>query len=163
MNITGTHIAYKIICERKLWYFSHRIACEQESGAVAEGKSIHENSYDRKNKEIAFGSIKIDWLDIKAKIVHEVKKSNKAEDAHIWQLKYYLYYMKINNIGDYKGMLNYPKLKKTTAVELKASDIQILEEMIGRIEEIAAMELAPEIDRTISFCKKCSYFEFCRI
>ena len=163
MNITGTHIAYKIICERKLWLFAHQIMFEQDSNTVAEGKFLHEHSYKRNKKELNFGPIQIDWIDLNAGIVHEVKKSNKVEEAHIWQLKYYLYYLRSNNIGNYTGILNYPLLKKTKEINLSDDDIVYIEKMIHEIDQIVSFERPPEVNRSKKFCKKCSYYEICSI
>ena len=163
MNITGLHIAYKIICVRKLWLFTHHIECEQDSDTVAEGRLLHDNTYKRQNKEILFGPILVDWIDLENKIVHEVKKSNRVEEAHIWQLKYYLYYLKNNNIGEFTGMLNYPKLNKTTTVSLSDDDIIRIKKMIGEIKVIVSAEFPPDVDKPITFCKKCSYYELCLI
>src|SRR5690606_32181057 len=35
---------------------------------------------------------KIDFFDTKNKVVHETKRSNKVEQAHIWQVKFYLWF-----------------------------------------------------------------------
>ena len=128
MRITGTHIAYHFICARKLWLFHHNIRCEQESDAVRMGKYIHETSYKRKHKEIAIGdSIVIDWIDHSERIVHEVKKSQKMQHSHKWQLRFYMWKLKQKGLlicqssidewerdeeESYIGELNYPKLNK---------------------------------------------------
>ena len=45
--------------------------------------------------------------------VHEVKKSNKMETAHRFQLLYYMHYLKNKKgIQDIKGVIDYPKIKK---------------------------------------------------
>ena len=163
MKITGTHIAYKLICDRELWFFINNIQCEQESDIVLEGKLLHENSYSQKNKEIAIGPIKLDWVDLQNKVIHEVKKSNKMEESHIWQLKYYIYYLRVNHIGDFTGELNYPKLKKVTKVTLSEQDIPSIQELIKEIENIKTLAIAPKIEKPIKFCKTCSYFDLCWI
>jgi len=72
-TITATQINYYFICFRKLWFFSHQINMEQNIELVALGKLLHENSYQRENKEIQIGPIKIDFIG-KDRIVHEIKK-----------------------------------------------------------------------------------------
>ncbi len=163
MNITGTHIAYKIICKRKLWYYINNLSCEHNSDIVEQGKVLHESTYERKQKDLGFGPIKIDWIDMDKHIIHEVKKTNKMENAHIWQLKYYLYYLKCNNITNYTGILNYPKIKKTTDIELTDKDVIEIGKMLKEIEEIANLELPPCVNLPVSVCRKCSYFELCHI
>ena len=86
MQITGTHINYYFVCHRKLWLFANSIQMEHTSNAVFEGKLIHKTSYPQRSakyEEIAIDGIKIDYYDTKNKIIHEVKKSDKAEKAHI--------------------------------------------------------------------------------
>jgi CRISPR-associated exonuclease Cas4 len=158
---TGTHIAYYFLCERKLWLFSHNIQCEQESDLVLQGKLLHENSYNREDKEYMFGPIKIDWLDLKRKVVHEVKKSDKMEDSHIWQVKYYLWYLKTNGIGEFTGEIDYPKLRTKTAVNLTIEDEAEMERIIDAISKIAETDLAPPALAKTKICKSCSYYELC--
>jgi CRISPR-associated exonuclease Cas4 len=127
------------------------------------GKLLHENSYSDEKKEYEFGSIKIDWMDLKNKVIHEVKKSDKAEDAHVWQLKYYIYYFKVNNIGDFIGELNYPKLKKKDQVTLSVDDIAYIEKILKEINEINDLTEPPKVGKVMKICKSCSYFEMCWI
>ena len=160
VNITGTHIEYYHFCKRQLWLFMHQINMEQESDIVKMGKLIHENSYDRKVKEIKIGeNIVLDHLDVKEKIIHEVKKSNKMENAHQWQLKYYLYCLREHGIEDFKGQLNYPKLKKVTDIELTNDDIGKIEEVIRDIQKIYADKIPKESKKKA--CLKCAYYEYC--
>jgi CRISPR-associated exonuclease Cas4 len=91
MNITGTHFNYYFVCKRELWLFVNGINMEHTSDIVYEGKLIHEYSYPQsseKYSEIEIGGIKIDYYDARNKIIHKIKKSDKIEDAHEWQLKY---------------------------------------------------------------------------
>jgi len=178
-NITGTEVAYYFVCARKLWFFAHNIECEQESDAVRHGRHIHETSYQRENKEIGVdGVIKIDWMDHDAKIIHEVKKSASMEQAHEWQLKYYMWYLEQKgvNIADeaqagqwrdqpekrgYIGELNYPKLRKTKTVILSAKDREKIEQkIIPNIKKIISRNKPP---KTVEWdvCKSCSYNELC--
>jgi len=85
--ITATQINYYFVCHRELWFFSHQINMEQNSELVALGKLLHEKSYQRENKEIQIGPIKIDFIGNDG-IIHEVKKTPSIEEAHLWQVKY---------------------------------------------------------------------------
>lgn len=163
IKTTGTHIQYYMVCHRKLWLFAHQIQCEQESDLVQYGKFIHETSYSEEKKDFDFDSIKLDWLDTKNKIIHEVKKSNKMENSHIQQLKYYLYFFKINNIGEYYGELDYPKLKKKLKISLKPEDIKEIEDYITKINQIINLQEPPKIPEKMKICKNCSYYELCWI
>ena len=86
MQITGTHFNYYLICHRKLWLFANGVNMEQTSDVVYQGKLIHENSYKQRSerfKEIAIEGIQIDYFDSKNNVVHEIKKSDKKEEAHL--------------------------------------------------------------------------------
>jgi CRISPR-associated exonuclease Cas4 len=163
MNITGTHIAYYHICTRKLWFFTHHLDCEHSSELIQLGQHIHDASYAEKQKEINLGPVKFDWIDMSRKVIHEVKKTNKLEKAHVWQLKYYLYYLQINGVGDFIGELNYPKLREKKIVELYKEDIPEIETMLQKIETITALPEAPKLEKPMRICKKCSYYELCWI
>lgn len=162
MLITGTHFNYYLICHRKLWLFANGITMEHTSEVVLQGKLIHENSYQQRSdrfKEIAIDGIKIDYFDVRNKVVHEIKKSDKKEEAHVWQLKYYLYVLEQKGV-EASGVLEYPKLRKTQEVFLTAPDREWMKEAQQRILEIIESEHCPEkISRTK--CRNCSYFEFC--
>jgi CRISPR-associated exonuclease Cas4 len=163
MNITGTHINYYFICKRKLWLFANGIQMEHTSDNVQEGKLIHETTYEKrpdKYKEISVEGIKVDYFDVKNKIVHEIKKSSKSENAHIWQVKYYIYVLNRNNIACVGGKLEYPKLKETKEVVLKDEDMDKLKEIEIEIGRIIKYKNAPE-KVEMKICKKCSYYDFC--
>jgi len=162
LALTGTQINYFFICKRKLWLFSHDIQMEQNSDNVAIGKMIGEESYSRKKKEIEIdGRIKIDFWE-KEGIIHEIKKTDKIEEAHIWQLKYYLYYLKCKGANNIRGELDYPKLKRREKVDLTENDCNFLEELFGKIEVIVNTDQPPGIVNS-KICKKCSYYELCYV
>lgn len=156
---TGTQINYYFVCKRKLWLFSHGIQMEHTSGAVEIGKLIGEDSYSRNKKEIEIdGRIKIDLWE-KEGVIHEIKKTDKIEDAHIWQLKYYLFYMKHKGVS-LRGKIDYPKLKKCKDVDLTDDDCRYIEELLGRVDEVLQKDVPPEIINS-KICRKCSYEELC--
>ncbi len=157
--ITGTQISYYTVCQRKLWLFSKNISMEHTSELVEIGKIIHENSYARKRKEIMFDGIKIDMIEAKRGIIHEVKKSNSLEESHIWQLKYYIYYFRKLGI-DLEGIIDYPKLKRREKITLSDEDEKQLDFTIESIQKLISIPSpTPTINK--SYCKKCSYYEFC--
>ena len=163
MHITPTHIAYYVICKRKLWLFSHGINMENTSDTVYEGKLISETAYPQRAKkytELDLGIAKIDFYDPVEKLVHEIKKSNKLEIAHKWQVKYYLYLLEDYGIDSPQGLLEYPKLKKTKEIELTQEDRQYLDEAIEDARRIINQEECPEVINK-PICKSCSYYEFC--
>lgn len=163
-KITGTQVAYNILCKRKLWLFSNYVQMEKTSDLVEIGKIISEESFKReKFKEILFEDVKIDFLKIGDElIVNEVKKSKKMEEAHIWQVKYYIYKLKEMGLRCKRGIIRYPKLMKKMEVELKEEDVKIIEESILEIKKIVAINQPPEAIKK-PYCKKCAYYEFCFI
>ncbi|MCM8767999.1 MAG: CRISPR-associated protein Cas4 [Candidatus Omnitrophica bacterium] len=163
-KITGTQVAYYIVCQRELWFFSHQIEMEEFSDDVIIGKIISEESFKReKYKEVDIGNLKIDYLKIGDEIiVNEVKKSRKLEESHIWQVKYYIYRLRNLGLNCSRGIIHYPKLFKKIDVEYKESDKEKIEEALIKINEIINQEKPPEVINK-PYCRKCSYFELCYI
>jgi CRISPR-associated exonuclease Cas4 len=163
MHLTGTHINYYLICPRKLWLFANQIQMEHTSELVQEGKLIHETSYMRRSEkytELEVDGIKLDYYDAKNKVIHEIKKSDKREEAHLWQLRYYLYVLAKNGIEGATGILEYPKLRQREEVLLSSIDRDELVKMMADAEKIIADDRVPE--RLMrSRCRNCSYFDFC--
>ena len=161
-DITGVMIYYFFICHRKLWYFYHQINMENENENVQIGKLLDETSYSREDKHINIDNvINIDYLR-NEHVLHEVKKSRSIEDAGIWQLKYYLYYLKKRGVEGLTGKIDYPLLRRNVAVELSGDDERILDESIGKIYEIVQEKCAPFSEKQ-SICKKCAYYDLCFI
>ena len=162
---TGTQIAYLHLCHRKLWLFAHGITMEQTSDLVAEGKLIHESSYPQraeKWQELAIENIKIDHFDAVRGIVREIKKSNKREQSHLAQLKYYLFVLERNEIEVSHGVLEYPKLRTTEEVWLSDADRAAIPQWETEVRAIVDNPECPvRIEK--SLCKKCAYFEFCYV
>jgi len=159
-QFTGTQINYYLVCKRKLWFFSHNIELESDSDLVLMGKLLHENSYKRQTlKEVEIERIKIDFI-AKSKQVHEVKRSRKIEDAHVYQLLYYLYFLKKTAGVEAKGVLNYPLLKKKVNVELTAEKEAQLQGILSGVENIIGQDKPPEAE-WIKYCRNCAYWELC--
>jgi CRISPR-associated exonuclease Cas4 len=157
--VTGSQINYYLVCKRKLWLFSHHIEFENESELVKLGKQLHGDSYGRKPKEIQIGKIKIDFVKY-GKEIHEIKRSRKLESAHLYQLLYYLYYMKRNYDLIFIGVLDYPLLRKRINVLLTEDKENEISTMIADISNLIASE-KPEEPIWKSYCKSCAYNEFC--
>lgn len=161
-QISGTMFYYYFVCKRKLWFFSNGIQLEEDNEDVILGKLIDENSYSKETKHILIdNTVNIDFIK-DWKILHEVKKQKSIEEAGIWQLKYYLYFLKIRGISIEKGILDYPKLKKREEVFLSEDDEKKIKEILSEIEKIIFMEKPPELEK-LKICKKCAYFEYCCI
>jgi CRISPR-associated exonuclease Cas4 len=165
MNITGTHFNYYQVCKRKLWLFANGIQMEHTSDLVYEGKLIHEESYPQRPEryeELEIDGIKIDFYDAKNKIVHEIKKSDKMETAHEWQVKYYIYVLEQKGVEGVKGILEYPSLRHTGEVVLTNDDRKKLMEIQEDIHRIIESESCPGVING-KICGQCSYYEFCYI
>ena len=189
VRITGTHVSYFFICARKLWLFHHHIQCEHDSDPVRFGRHVHETSYagpgfDGTKEKSIDGTIVIDRIDHKRRIVHETKTSKAMEKSHEWQLKFYLWYLEkkgipVCEVADdlsgaalmelvdaperegFVGMLDYPLLKQRRVVGLSAADrtylTDKLPENIRRI--VSRTEPPPTVEWQV--CRRCSYCEFC--
>lgn len=162
-SFTGTQIHCYFTCHRQLWYFSNHIQMEHNSDYVYLGKILHEEAYNREKKEIEIdGKIKIDFFQ-KDAVISEVKKSPSSEESHIWQLKYYLYYLKTKKmIENVTGKIHYPKLKQTIDVFLEDNDAEQIENIMAQIKKILQNDKPPVLER-MKICNKCSYYELCFI
>ena len=146
---------------------------ELNSDTVYDGKLLHETSYPQRNEKHSeltlqatyneyaqFG--KVDFYDARQKIIHETKRSDKVEKAHKWQVKFYLWLLKINGIEGVTAILEYLRLKQTNRIKLEEEDIFKLTEMINQVKSIVMSEIClPVINKPI--CKSCSYYEFCYV
>ena len=163
----GVYIDYYFHCKRQLWLYAKNIRMEHTSEDVEIGKFISENTYDRKIHEIYLSDCDnnegvIDFMDKKRKIIHEVKKSKSIEEATVWQVKYYLYYLKKFGMENIIGVIDYPLLRRNLVVELDKNDEEKIEEVIKDIESIVAMPSPPTANK-MKICSKCAYYELCFI
>lgn len=174
MNLSATLIAYIVFCKRRCWLHTHGIRMEHTSDLVTEGKLIGETTYPNRAaryKEIELsatlpggltGTAKIDYYDATDKVVHEVKKSNSREEAHQWQVRFYLYLLELNGIEGATGLLEYPKLRQTDEVFLTEPGREYLLESIQTVQLLMETETCPP--RLLkSKCNNCAYFDFCWI
>ncbi len=161
-KITGVMVYYYFVCKRKLWLFGNDLDMEHTSELVGIGKLIDETSYSREKKSILIDEmISVDFL--KAwKVIHEVKKSRKLDEAAKWQLKYYIWVLRNKGVKIEKGILDYPLLRKREEIYLTIQEENELMEVLSDIESILNMDLPPS---TINkpYCKSCAYYEFCYV
>ncbi len=138
---------------------------EQNSEAVAIGKHIEETSYKTRAsrwRELDLGFLKIDHFDPVNKVVKEVKKSPKLEQAHIAQVQYYLYTLERAGIVGASGLIEYPRLRKTREVQLTDEVRKDIEGWLAEIQRIVNQDYCPELVRK-SYCQNCAYRDFCFI
>lgn len=136
---------------------------EQNSELVYEGKLIHEGCYPQRSsryEEVEIDGVKVDYYDARNKVIHEIKKSNKVEKAHEWQLKYYMYVFEQHGINGIKGVVEYPELRKTSEVFLSDVDREEIASIKQEISSIITQESCPPLVKK-GICKNCSYYEFC--
>ena len=163
--MTGTHFNYYQICHRKLWLFANSINMEHTSDLVYDGKLIDESSYPQRSEryeELEIDGVKIDYYDVRNKVIHEIKRSDKVEHAHEWQVKYYIYVLERNGIEDVKGVLEYPALRHTAPVILTDADRIRITEMEKEIRQLIESDVCPPVINS-KICKNCSYYDFCYI
>ena len=137
MRITATYINIYHVCKRELWLHANEIRFEHTSDFVYEGKLIHETSYPQlseRYEELEIDGVKIDYYYTKNKVIHEIKKSDKVEIAHEWQLKYYIHVLERNGIEGVSGLLEYPALRKTDKVYLSNIDRERIVEIVADIK-----------------------------
>ncbi len=160
MKITGLMVYYYFVCKRKLWYFANNIGMEQNNEDVAMGKLIDENSYIRDNKHLNIdGTISIDFIH-SSNCIHEIKKSKSVEDAGVWQVKYYLYYLEERGADINEAVIDYPLLKQRNKITLTDDDREVLNNVIKEITEIIKSDVVPKLESK-GICKKCAYYELC--
>lgn len=138
---------------------------EHTSDKVAEGKLIGETSYPQraeKYTEIEIGGSKIDFYDAHNKVIHEIKKSNKMEEAHAWQVKYYIWLLENAGVESVTGIIEYPTLKQTRKIEIDDADRQYILQTINKIESLVHSEKCPPLINS-KICKLCAYYDFCYI
>src|SRR5690554_3125682 len=173
MNLTGTHINYYRLCHRKLWLFANNIQMEQTSDLVADGKVIEEESYQQRNERYTQIEVsaeydsnnltgKIDFFDTRDLVVHETKRSNKVEAAHLWQVKFYLWLLELNNIEAEKGIIEYPRLRIREDVYLTEEEKKYLKQTVEEIAELVNNLTCPPVINA-KICKSCSYHDFCYV
>jgi CRISPR-associated exonuclease Cas4 len=171
--ITASLVGMYHICKRELWLHAHQINMEQTSDTVAEGKLIGQTTYPQRAArytEVALdweppgGPVlrgKIDFFDAQDRLVHEIKKSDKLDHAHVAQVKFYLYLLAKNGLEGCAGLLEYPKLRQTQRVEpLDAADTAEVEGWLADIATILALPRCPPLVKK-RYCKTCSYHDFC--
>ena len=155
-------IYYYEVCKRKLWYFYNEIQMEQGNENVLIGRAIDEETYKRDKKHINIDNIiNIDFIRSKG-VLHEVKKSNKIEEASILQVKYYLYFLQKRGVYNIRGKIDYPLLKQSIDVELSDEDIKEIDEILINIKNTVKASNPPSLDKK-RICQSCAYYDLCFI
>ncbi len=158
---TGTEVNYYVVCQRKLWLYSHHLELERASDKVALGALLHETSYPRLPKrEVLIDSlIKVDILEGSGKVL-EVKYSQKLAEAARLQVLYYLYYLKRKGLGGLVGELRFPRQRRREEVMLTEEGEREVEAALGEIARLKDLPAPPQTEWT-PVCRPCAYAEFC--
>lgn len=173
MTINATLINLYHVCPRECWLHANGINMEHTSDTVYDGKMLHETSYPQRNDKHSELSIeakykdidlhgKIDFYDARQRIIHETKRSDKVEKAHEWQVKFYLWLLKLNGVEAPSATLEYPLLRHTDLVELSEKDIEQLQTVIENIVQLRQAKQCPPVINS-KICKSCSYYELCYV
>ena len=162
LKYKGTQVAYYIVCQRKLWLFTWGLALEKESEYVELGKLLDETSFQReKYVDFTYEPVNIDFFRTEdGLVVHEVKHSRALEEAHILQVKYYIYYLKNKGLKVSHGIIHYPKAKRIERVDFEKNDEEVIENALNNIERVIHLSSPPPVIHK-PYCKKCAYFEYC--
>lgn len=161
-KVTGVMVQYYVLCKRELWFYTNQVNMNYDNDDISIGKAIHENSYKRKKKEYRIDNIVFDFIETNNELtIFEVKKSSTITLGAKYQLYYYLYTLKKAGYNP-KGVLVFPKEKKREPIELTK---QIEKEIIDITENIVKIAKQPIPPKEVNkpFCKRCSFYELCKI
>lgn len=174
-RIGGMLVGYYAVCPRKAWYSMRGLWMEQESEAVAMGRLLDRTSYRRRNRpalitaEAPDGTplvAKIDGADLRAGVLHETKKGRACEDAHLLQVRFYLWVLALSGVTGpggrpLTGQLDYPALRRTERVELRPEGEEELARIVGALSDLSRQTAPPERHPRRSFCRRCAFEDLC--
>lgn len=167
-------IGYHVVCPRKAWLSKYGLWMEQENEDVQVGRLIDKSTYSRAKKAIDLDAEidgvsltgRIDTINLREGVLHEVKKSRAVEEAHVWQLRFYLWLLRLSGVvrhdgQQFTGQLDYPKLRKTERVELDIEHVGQLRDIVMSLAESAASPTPPPRHPRRSFCRRCAFEDLC--
>jgi CRISPR-associated exonuclease Cas4 len=164
--ISGTEVHYYVLCPRKLWWFSHGMEQEHVGGTggaenVAMGNLLHQESYaDQGRKDILIDNLlRLDFTE--GGQVHEIKKSKGGQRASLYQLLYYLYYLKHEKGIETTGVIDYPKLRRRQEVVLTPELEADVERILEGVQKVRDLPSPPVVPAPMPVCKKCAYQDLC--
>lgn len=160
-HLTPTDLVATVVCPRKLWLFKYGIQLVAEDENVKIGKVIHETSFPKNKKELRlFDFGVLDSAVLKNGVIIEIKKSSKSAHLHILQVSAYLEWMLAYGMVVTKGIIKYPREKKTTTVVLDSAMLSKLRKVRDRAKQILGSPIPPPPVQ-IQACKSCPYNSFC--
>jgi len=151
------------ICQYQAWLMQHGLNPDQNNYFLELGRFIDKNTYKREKRSIDLAGYpaKIDIIskDKGGYLVVEVKKSSKALDSAIWQLKYYLYILRKKDLV-FKAKLKIPEERKNIDIVLTENDIKEIEKKLENISNVIFNDEPPDKKR-LKVCSACGHNEFC--
>jgi len=166
LRSSGTEVHYYVLCPRKLWWFSHGMEQEHVQGSqgqenVALGQLLHKDSYpDKTRKDILIDDLpRLDFTE--GREVHEIKKSKGGQRATLFQMLYYLYYLKHEKRIETTGVIDYPKLRRRQEVVLTPELEAEVERALAGVQAVREMPTPPKVSEPMPICKRCAYQELC--
>ena len=167
-------VGYYRICPRKALLSIRGLWMEQESDAVALGRLVDAHTYDRADKHLELEAEapdgtpligKIDRANLRSGVLYETKKGRSCEDAHRWQVRFYLWLLHRNGVtrdgSPFTGQLDYPLLRRSEPVTLEPEHIAELAATVAAIRTVATQETPPPRLTKRTFCAKCAFEELC--
>ncbi len=173
--IGGMLFSYFLICPRKAWLVRQGIWMEQDSEDVALGRLLDETSYARSEKHLDLYANapdgtpltgRIDRAVLRDGVLHETKKGRSCQQAHLSQVRFYLWLLKLNGVthangAPFRGQLDYPALRRSEPVTLAPQQEAELEQQLRQLNQLLSATHPPERLSTHSFCRKCAFEELC--
>lgn len=166
LRIGGTEVHYYVLCPRKLWWFSHGMEQEHIAGNagqenVALGQLLHAESYPGKaRKDVLIDDLlRLDFTE--GGVVHEIKKSKGGQRATLYQLLYYLYYLKHEKGIETTGIIDYPLQRRRQEVVLTPEYEEDVERILTGVQTTREQAVPPTVATPMTLCKKCAYQELC--
>jgi CRISPR-associated exonuclease Cas4 len=176
VRVGGMLVGYYLVCPRKAWLSVRGLWMEQESEAVAFGRLLDEGSYRRRHRPALFEATapdgtslvaKLDGARLREGVLHETKKGRACEEAHVWQVRFYLWVLRLCGVtarggAALRGQLDYPALRRTEPVTLSPSDEKRLEAIVREIAALGEADTPiPERHPRRAFCRKCAFEDLC--
>jgi len=166
LRVSGTEVHYYVLCTRKLWWYTHGIEQEHVTGGVgnenvALGQLLHENAYpEQRRREVLIDDLlRLDFTD--DGVVHEIKKSKGGQKASLYQLLYYLYYLKHEKGIETTGIIDYPLQRRRQEVALTPELEADIAALLDQIETTRQLPAPPPVAKPFALCKMCAYQELC--
>lgn len=175
VRVGGMLVGYYLVCPRKAWLSMRGLWMEGEHEAVQLGKLLDETAYARRDRpalieaEAPDGTrlvAKLDGAELARGVLHETKKGRACEEAHVWQLRFYLWVLRLCGAtgpggAPLRGVLDYPALRRREPVALEPAHEARLGELVAAVRALADAPAPPHRHPRRSFCRRCAFEELC--